>query len=310
MFGIVVHGGAGTILREKMTSELEAEYRGKLAEALRAGFAVLDSGGEALDAVEAAVLVFEDCPLFNAGRGACFTAEGTHELDASVMDGRDRGAGAVAGVRHVRNPILLARRVMQASGHVMLAGEGAEQFAVHEGLELVEPGYFSTERRWQQLEAARAAEEEKTTLSEDATEKKFGTVGAVALDRAGNLAAGTSTGGMTNKRFGRIGDSPVIAAGTWADNATCAVSCTGHGEYFIRAAAAYDVAARMRYGGALLGDAAHAVVHDNLLPMGGRGGLVALDREGNYAMPFNSAGMYRGALMVGREMQVAIFPGE
>ena len=310
MFGIVVHGGAGTILRERMTPELEAEFRAKLAEALEAGHRLLAEGGAALDAVEAAVLIFEDCPLFNAGKGACFTADGTHELDASVMDGRDRSAGAVAAVRHVKHPILLARCVMERSSHVMLVGEGAERFAVQEGLELVEPDFFSTERRWQQLEAVRASEHAKTTLSEDASDKKFGTVGAVALDRAGNLAAATSTGGMTNKRFGRVGDSPIIGAGTWADNATCAVSCTGHGEYFIRTAAACDVAARMAYGGIELREAARAVVHDSLLPLGGRGGLIALDREGNYAMPFNTPGMYRGALVAGRAMEVAIFEGE
>ncbi|ARA92056.1 beta-aspartyl-peptidase [Rhodothermaceae bacterium RA] len=315
---LVVHGGAGTILRENMTPELEAAYRAALAEALRVGYAVLSEGGRSLDAVEATLRVLEDSPLFNAGRGAVFTNDGIVELDASIMDGATRGAGAVAGVRHVRHPITLARRVMEASSHVMLVGDGAEVFAREQGLEMVPNTYFHTERRRQQLEAAQQGGSATGALHAPAvpagdameTVHKFGTVGAVALDRQGNLAAGTSTGGMTNKRWGRVGDSPIIGAGTYADNATCAVSATGHGEYFIRGVVAHDIAALMAYGGRSLQEAADHVILEKLGAAGGTGGVIALDREGHVAMPFNTPGMYRGVVDASGTVRVYIYRDE
>jgi beta-aspartyl-peptidase (threonine type) len=293
---VAIHGGAGTITRASMTAEKEAAYRAVLATSLAAGHAVLAAGGGAVDAVLAAVRVMEDSPLFNAGRGAVFTADGRNELDAAIMDGQTRAAGAVAGVTRIRNPILAAHAVMRRSPHVLLAGAGAERFAQAQGLELVGPEYFYTAERWEQLERARAADVVALDHDGAAALPRFGTVGAVALDREGNLAAGTSTGGMTNKRWGRVGDSPLVGAGTYADNDTAAVSATGTGEHFIRAVAAYDVAARMKYAGATLDEAAAAAVRDGVEPLGGRGGLVALDRRGNVALPFNSEGMYRGVV--------------
>jgi L-asparaginase / beta-aspartyl-peptidase len=308
---IAIHGGAGTIQREKMTPELEDEYRAKLTESLQAGHAILTAGGSCLDAVESAVRILEDSPLFNAGHGAVLTNEGRAELDASIMEGRTRDAGAVASVRHVRNPISLARRVMDSSPHVMLVGDGAEAFARDQGAEMVENEYFHTERRRKQLREiqereARSPKRDGAHLEMEA-DSDLGTVGAVALDREGNLAAATSTGGMVNKKFGRVGDSPLIGAGTYADNETCAVSATGHGEYFIRAAVAYDVAARMRYAGASVAEAAEAVIHQTLEGLGGTGGVIVLDRQGNIAMPFNTAGMYRGSIDKEGNLQVSIF---
>jgi L-asparaginase / beta-aspartyl-peptidase len=300
--GLVIHGGAGTIRREQMTPERDREYRAALTEALQAGHRVLLDGGSSMDAVLAAIRVMEDSPLFNAGRGAVFTNDGRNELDASVMEGRTLNAGAVAGVTRVRNPIRLARAVMENSPHVMLAGAGAEAFAEQQGLEMVPPEYFRTQARWDALQRAR--EQERIPLSEDdrpgprsgadLDDFKFGTVGAVALDRNGDLAAGTSTGGMTNKRWGRIGDAPIIGAGTYANNQSCAVSATGHGEFFIRNVVAYDICARMEYRGMSLADAANSVVMERLVERGGDGGVIALDRQGNVAMPFNTPGMYRG----------------
>jgi len=290
-WGIVIHGGAGTIDPANLSPEEEREYRATLGAALDAGYAVLDAGGPALDAVEAAIVIMEDSPLFNAGKGAVFTHEGVNELDASVMDGKTGQAGAVAGVRTVKNPIRAARAVMQRSAHVMLSGEGADAFARTQGLDTVPGDYFRTERRWKQLEKARQAD---TVELDHGNADKFGTVGAVAIDQHGHLAAGTSTGGMTNKRWGRIGDSPVIGAGTYADDASCAVSATGHGEFFIREAAAHSVCARMEFGGAELQEAAHAVVFEQLDAIGGKGGVIAVDRTGAMAAPFNTPGMYRG----------------
>ena len=290
-FGLVIHGGAGTIDPANLSPEQEAEYRQALERALEAGYAVLDGGGSSLDAVEAAIVTMEDSPLFNAGKGAVFTHEGRNELDASIMDGRTRAAGAVAGVRTVKNPVRAARAVMDASPHVMLSGEGADGFAASQGLERVEPDYFRTEMRWQQLQ--RALGRGAVELDHGGTDK-FGTVGAVAVDKQGHLAAATSTGGMTNKRWGRIGDSPVIGAGTYADDTSCAVSATGHGEFFIREAVAHAVCARMEFGGASLAEAADAVVFERLEPIGGMGGIIAVDRNGAMAMPFNTPGMYRG----------------
>jgi beta-aspartyl-peptidase (threonine type) len=301
-FLFVIHGGAGAIERSKMTPELEKEYRAKLTEALEAGYRVLSNNGSGLDAVEAAIRIMEDSPLFNAGKGAVFTSEGTNELDSSIMDGRTLAAGSVAGLKHIKNPISLARMVMEKSPHVMMVGEGAEAFARQQGVAMMPPSYFYTERRWQELQRIKAEERQRAAppkksaqldahmLGEDGL---HGTVGAVALDMAGNLAAGTSTGGIANKRFGRVGDSPIIGAGTYADNQTCAVSATGDGEYFIRAAVAHDISALVGYKGMSVADAANMVL-DKVKRIGGTGGVIVLDREGNFTAPFNTAGMYRG----------------
>ena len=287
---LLIHGGAGTISPEQMTPEMERDLRAGLQRSLDAGRGILESGGSSLDAVTAAVRVLEDDPLFNAGRGAVFTSAGTHEMDAAIMDGRTLRAGAVGAVAHVRNPINLARAVMEKSPHVMLAGNGAENFARELGLEIVDDEYFSTEQRWHALERARAA---RTEAPSDAD--RHGTVGAVALDEAGNLAAATSTGGNTNKRPGRVGDSPIIGAGTYANNKTCAVSATGEGEFFMRAVASHDLSALMEYRGMTLEDAARLVI-DKVTKLGGSGGLIAVDREGNIALPFSTTGMYRGSI--------------
>lgn len=290
MHAIAIHGGAGTLSSAQLTAETDRLYRAGLEAALRAGFAVLDGGGTSLDAVTVAVQALEDDPLFNAGRGAVLSADGVHELDASVMDGRDRGAGAVTGVRNVRNPIVLARMVMERSPHVMLAGAGAEEFAVAHGLEPVPNGHFSTERRLRELELLIAGEKQA------GREALMGTVGAVALDSHGNLAAATSTGGMTGKKWGRVGDSPIIGAGTYAANDCCAVSATGHGEFFIRALVAHEIASLMRYRELDVAQAAHEVVQQQLVRMGGSGGVIAVGRDGRIAMPFNSEGMLRAAM--------------
>jgi len=293
---LVIHGGAGTITRASMSAEAEKQYREGLEASLKAGHAVLARGGSSLDAVEAAIRVLEDNPLFNAGKGAVFTHEGRNELDASIMDGKTKKAGSVAGVTIIRNPITAARAVMEKSAHVMMVGRGAELFATKMGLEIVDPSYFWTERRWKSLQNELLEEQRQKPRAELAypDEKKFGTVGAVALDRDGNLAAGTSTGGMTNKQFGRVGDAPIIGAGTYADNEACAVSATGHGEFFIRWTVAYDIAALMKYRGLTVQQAGDEVIHKKLAPVQGEGGVIILDRKGNFAMPFNSEGMYRG----------------
>jgi len=290
MHSIAVHGGAGTLAPADLTPENERAYRAGLEGALRAGFAVLDAGGASLDAVVAAVQVLEDDPLFNAGRGAVVAASGQHELDASVMDGRDLRAGAVTGVRHVRSPIALARLVMEHSPHVMLAGAGAEEFALEQGLTPVPNTHFGTERRRRELERFLQGE------LEAGRESLMGTVGAVARDASGNLAAATSTGGMTGKKWGRVGDSPIIGAGTYAANDCCAVSATGHGEFFIRAAVAHEIASLMRYRGLDVIEAAEDVVMRQLASLGGSGGVIAVGRDGRIAMSFNSAGMLRGAM--------------
>jgi beta-aspartyl-peptidase (threonine type) len=302
---LAIHGGAGTILKSAMTPELEAEYRGGLEAALTAGWAVLDRGGSALDAVEEAVGSLEDLPLFNAGRGSVFNHDGKNEMDAAIMDGSSLKAGAVAFVRNVKNPIKLARLVMEKTEHVLLAGDGAIQFAEEMGVELKDNTYFFTEHRWQQLEDAIAAGRIQLDHSQAETrplgsvprgqETSLGTVGAVACDANGNLAAATSTGGMTNKKFGRVGDTPIIGSGTYADE-TCAVSCTGHGEYFILGVTAYDIAARMKYKGLSLESAAEETIA-RLTSIGGEGGLIAVDTQGNVVLPFNSEGMYRGYMI-------------
>lgn len=293
-YAMVIHGGAGTILKEEMTAEKEADFTKALNAALDRGEAVLKSGGSAGDAVVATIMLLENAPLFNAGKGAVFTHDGRNEMDASFMDGATLKAGAVGGVTNVKNPILAARAVMEQSPHVMLTGKGAEQFALEQGLEIVEPEYFYTDHRWESLQEALAEEEAPMGEAFRYPDYKYGTVGCVALDKAGNIVAGTSTGGMTNKRWNRIGDSPIIGAGTYADNNTCGVSCTGHGEFFIRYAVAYDLSALMAYKGLGIQEAANHIVNEKLVEAGGSGGFVALDKYGNIAMPFNTPGMYRG----------------
>jgi len=292
-----VHGGAGTITRDRMNAEAEAEYRRALQAVIDSGAAVLSAGGSALDAVERTIRLMEDSPLFNAGKGAVFTHEGRNELDASIMDGSNLAAGAVAGVTNIRNPITAARAVMEQSPHVMLTGKGASEFATEKGLEIVDPSYFREESRYRELQ--RALEKEK-----------HGTVGCVALDMNGDLAAGTSTGGMTNKRYNRVGDAPIIGAGTYANNATCAVSATGHGEYFIRYTVAHDISALMQYRNLTLDEAAREVVKDKLVKAGGTGGVVTVDGKGNISMPFNTEGMYRGYKNSDGKKGVFIFADE
>ncbi len=312
-FGLVIHGGAGVIRREDLAPPVEAEYQAKLAESLAAGYAALERGGTSLEAVVAAITVMEDSPLFNAGHGAVMNADGVCELDASIMDGRTLDAGAVAGLQHIRNPITLARDVLQRTPHVMLIGDGAETFARRLGYEFVPNEYFQTPRRRRQLELARQLERpapprtrpERVTFA-TVDDNKFGTVGCAALDRHGDLAAGTSTGGMTNKQYGRVGDSPIIGAGTYANNATCALSATGHGEYFIRTVFGHNVSALMEYKGLSLAAAAGEAVRQ-MAALGGTGGLAAIDRRGQVALPFNTPGMYRGAHVAGQAPLIEIF---
>lgn len=308
-YGLVIHGGAGTITRANLSSEKEAAIRTDLGEALDAGYKILKEGGSSLDAVQAAITILEDSPRFNAGHGSVYTNAETHELDASLMDGESLNAGAVAAVSTVRNPILLARKIMDESVHVMLSADGADQFAEKMGLERVDNEYFNTEFRLKQLKAAQSRELSDASSRDDPLqfESKFGTVGAVALDQHGNLAAGTSTGGTTNKRYGRIGDSPIIGAGTYADNRSCAVSATGHGEYFIRHAVAHEICARKRHANESLETAAAHVVKKELVDAGGSGGVIAIDRQGHVAMPFNTEGMYRGLRMSDGRMNIAIY---
>jgi L-asparaginase / beta-aspartyl-peptidase len=303
MFGLAIHGGAGTLPRAEMTVENEARYRAGLSAALSAGFAVLESGGSSLEAVTRAVVALEDFPLFNAGRGAVFTHDGQNELDASIMDGATRKAGAVCGLAHVKNPIELARAVMEHSEYVMLAGAGAEEFALTRGVALVPRSYFYTEARWRQLERMRSGESGLSPL----TISHVGTVGAVAADATGRLAAATSTGGMTGKRFGRIGDSPIIGAGTYADDRACAVSATGHGEVFIRLSVAHEICARVRLGGSTLAEAVREVVLEELPAQGGEGGVIAIDRESHIVTEFNSEGMFRASRVAGGEPVIEIY---
>ncbi len=297
-FGLVIHGGAGTILKANMTSELEAAYKERLNAALSAGYTILEKGGKAIDAVEATIKILEDSPLFNAGKGSVFSNAGKNEMDAAIMDGSNMKAGCMAGVKTIKNPISGARAVMEKSEHVMLSGEGADLFAKQIGLEIVDQKYFYDEKRWLQfqkvLKAEKANQAPIKDIDPNIKDKKHGTVGCVALDMQGNLAAGTSTGGMTNKKFGRIGDAPIIGAGTYANNTTCAISCTGHGEYFIRYTVASNVSAMMEYGGKNLKEAADIMINAKLLNAKGEGGLIAIDKDANVTMPFNSAGMYRG----------------
>jgi beta-aspartyl-peptidase (threonine type) len=317
---VAIHGGAGTLTRAAASATQQVQYRDALASVLQAAQAMLERGESALDVVTEAVRLLEECPLFNAGRGSVYTADGGHELDACVMRGSDRAAGAVAGVTSLRNPVRAARAVLDAGGPVLLIGAGAERFARERGCETVAPDWFGTPHRLAQLEAARAAAQGAQFLDHDLARAagaaplderdKFGTVGAVALDGNGHLAAATSTGGMTNKRPGRVGDSPLVGAGCYADDATAAVSCTGAGEAFIRALAAHDVVALMAYAGLTLAEATRRVVMDKLPPLGGRGGLIALDAQGRVALPFNTEGMYRGWARVGETPVCAIYADE
>lgn len=304
LYPLAIHGGAGVILKERMSAEKEAAYRAKLEDAMSAGEHILRAGGSAMDSVVAAVRVMEDSELFNAGKGAVFTHEGRNEMDAAVMDGATMAAGAVASVTRIKNPVEAARRVMTHTGHVMLAGTGAEAFADEQGLELVDPSYFHTDKRWSQLEKAKAMGAE---ASLDHSDHKFGTVGAVALDAHGNLAAATSTGGMTNKRWQRIGDTPIIGAGTYASNATAAVSTTGHGEYMMRFTVARDVCALMEFKGLDLGSASREVLSGRFAEAGGDGGLIAVDAKGNIALEMNTPGMYRGSVRCGETIKIEIF---
>lgn len=313
---MVIHGGAGTILKEKMTPAKEAAYTAALTKALQTGYDVIKSGKTSLDAVEATIHVLEDSPLFNAGKGAVFTHDGKNEMDAAIMDGKTQMAGAVAGVTTIRNPISAARAVMEKSEHVMMVGAGAEKFAKQAGVTIVDPKYFYTKERWDGLQEAIKEDSAKAVLDHGSKKTmklgtinhdyKFGTVGAVALDKAGNLAAGTSTGGMTNKKYGRVGDAPIIGAGTYANNATAGISCTGWGEFYIRNVVAYDISAMMEYKNMSVADASQAAI-DKVGKMGGDGGLIAMDNKGHVAMPFNTAGMYRGTVTPEGKILVTIY---
>lgn len=313
-FGIVIHGGAGTILKKNMSDSLENAYKEKLKEAITTGHSILKDGGTAMEAVTSTINVMEDSPLFNAGKGAVFTHEETNELDASVMDGATLNAGAIAGVTRIKNPIDLALAVMNDSPHVMLSGRGAENFAKEKGFEFVDPSYFYTENRFRSLRRVKQREKENAVSvsfeDEYIKNSKFGTVGCAALDKNGNLAAGTSTGGMTNKRWNRIGDAPIIGAGTYANNATCAVSSTGWGEYFIRAIVAYDISAMIEYKGVTLQEAANDVIQKKVPDLGGDGGIVAIDKDGNVAMEFNTAGMYRAHMNADGDLIIGIYKDE
>jgi len=310
-FALVIHGGAGYQTRASISPELDSLVRGKMKEALQVGYAVLKNGGKSLDAVEHTIKVLEDSPLFNAGKGAVFTNKETNELDASIMDGSTLDAGAVAGVTKVRNPIEAARKVMENSPHVLLSGEGANQFAQEKGLRIVDPKYFATEKNLKRVRKIKERELKKVaSLIEKYPDEKFGTVGCVALDKSGNIAAGTSTGGMTNKKWNRIGDSPIIGAGTYANNKTCGVSSTGHGEYFIRAAVAHDISARMEYKKIALDQAAKEVVQEKLVKMKGEGGIIAINSLGNIQMEFNTKGMYRASIDENGEVYTGIYKDE
>ncbi len=306
MYTIAIHGGAGTLLKSEMSQEKEAKYTRALRESLEAGKNILVGGGSALDAVEAAVRIMEDSPLFNAGKGSVFTADGTHEMDASIMNGRDLMAGAVTGITGVRNPILLSRQVMEQTEHVMLSSKGAMDFARAIGVAMESEEYFYDEFRYRQWQTVKGTDQVALDHNID-PDRKFGTVGAVAMDVHGDIAAATSTGGMTNKRYGRIGDSPIIGCGTYANNATCAISCTGSGEFFIRGVVAYEVSALMEFKGLSLQEACDEVVHERLLKIGGDGGLIAVDSKGHLALVFNTEGMYRASVTSDSEPLVKIY---
>lgn len=305
-FSIAIHGGAGTLVKGMMTAELETQYKDALQVALNAGYQVLQNNGSALDAVEVAVKLLEDSPLFNAGKGSVFTAAGSHEMDASIMDGKNLNAGAVSLITGIKNPITLARDVMENTEHVFLAGHGAMSFAEQQGYTLENKDYFFNQLRYDQWNEIKHTADFQLdhSVKKDA---KFGTVGAVACDQYGNISAATSTGGMTNKKFGRVGDSPMIGAGNYANNKTCAVSCTGSGEYFIKGVVAYDVSCLMEYKGFSLQEACEEVIMKRILNIGGDGGLIAVDAKGNIAMPFNTEGMYRACKSSTGKEEVSIY---
>lgn len=305
-FSIAIHGGAGTLVKGLMTPQLEAQYKAALQNALSQGYTVLEKGGSAVDAVEVAVKLLEDSPLFNAGKGSVFTAEGTHEMDAAIMNGENLKAGAVSLVTGIKNPVSLARDIMDKSYHVFLAGDGAMQFAKSNGYKIENPEYFYDEVRYQQWQDIKDSDNFQLDHSVK-KDSKFGTVGAVACDQNGNIAAATSTGGMTNKKWGRVGDSPMIGAGTYANNKTCAVSCTGSGEYFIRGVVAYDVSCLMEHKGMSVEEASNEVINKRILNLQGDGGLIAIDSKGNIAMPFNTEGMYRAFKTSKGEETIAIY---
>jgi beta-aspartyl-peptidase (threonine type) len=305
-FSIAIHGGAGTLVKGMMTTSKEAAYKASLEASINAGYEILQNGGSAVDAVEKAVTVLEDSPLFNAGKGSVFTADGAHEMDASIMDGSNKEAGAVGLISGIKNPIQLARKVMDNSEHVFLGGDGAMEFAKSQNVKTVDEAYFFDQLRYDQWQEIKDTDSFQLDHSKS-KDHKFGTVGAVALDQNGNVAAATSTGGMTNKRFGRIGDSPMIGSGNYANNKTCAVSCTGSGEFFIRGVVAYEVSALIEFKGCTLEEAANEVINKRILEIGGDGGLIAVDSEGNITMPFNTEGMYRAQHISGQETQVAIY---
>ena len=308
-FGLVIHGGAGALEKGMYSPEEEEAYKSALNEALEKGYSVLENGSTSLDAVESVIKILENSPLFNAGKGAVFTSNGINELDAAIMDGSTLNAGTIARVTRVKNPITLARAVMEKSEHVMMVGDGAELFAEENGIELVNPGYFFTQKRWDSLQKVKGMEKDnkQSSLNSFAEDHKFGTVGCVALDKQGNLAAGTSTGGMTNKKFGRVGDVPIIGAGTFADNKSCAVSATGWGEYFIRLSVAKDIAANIEYAGLNLNEAAEKVIHVKLQNLGGNGGVIGIDTLGNITMTFNSKGMFRGYKLNNKKKYIGIY---
>ncbi len=309
-YAIAIHGGAGTILKSSMTPDKESAYNSGLQDAIEAGESILKGGGSSFDAVESAIIQLENNPLFNAGKGAVFTHNGLHEMDASIMNGQDLTAGAVAGVQHIKNPISLARGVMEKSEHVFLTGNGAIEFAKKINAQFEDDDYFFVQLRYDQLQLAKQSNSmilDHTENLEENGEKKFGTVGCVALDQKGNLAAGTSTGGMTNKKFGRVGDSALIGSGTYANNNTCAISCTGHGELFIRSVVAYDISCLMEYKNLSLQEACDVVVMNKLVKIGGEGGLIALDSKGNIALPFNSDGMYRASKKQNENLFIGIY---
>jgi beta-aspartyl-peptidase (threonine type) len=309
-YGLVIHGGAGTITREGLSAERQETYHRALENALSAGYKILDEGGSAEDAVVATIKIMEDDSNFNCGKGSVLNAEGMVEMDASIMTGHDLDAGAVAGVRSVKHPIEAAKLVKDESPHVLMSNAGADQFAKEHGLEIEPTSYFLTKRSQETIRAVQERAKEQGSIDQEFPDWKFGTVGAVALDQAGNLAGGTSTGGMTNKMFNRIGDSPIIGAGTYANNASCAVSCTGHGEYFIRLNVAHEVSALMIYKGLSVEGASDEMIHDRLSSMGALGGLIALDKDGNIAMPFNTPGMFRGYKMSDERFDILMFPDE
>jgi L-asparaginase / beta-aspartyl-peptidase len=308
-FGLVIHGGAGTLVRGMYTPEEEAAYKNVLNEALEKGYSVLEQNGTSLDAIEAVINILEDSPLFNAGKGAVFTSNGINELDAAIMDGSTLNAGTIARVTRVKNPITLARMVMEKSEHVMMVGDGAEKFAEENGIKLVDPSYFFTQKRWDSLQRIKAKEKDnkQSLLDSFDEDHKFGTVGCVALDKHGNVAAGTSTGGMTNKKYGRVGDVPIIGAGTFADNKSCAISATGWGEYFIRLSVAKDISANIEYKGMSLEDAADLVIHKKLENLDGNGGIIGIDTQGNITTSFNSKGMFRAYKLNNTKKYIGIY---